>query len=133
MPQGALSEAETVRPPVYSFVNANESSLLASRVVLAGTSRERRTGLLHAQEMEESAGLWIIPCEAIHTFFMKMAIDAVFLDKALRVVKTKSNLQPFRMAVSLRAHSVLELPPGAVARSRTKVGHQLKCSPGEGH
>jgi hypothetical protein len=113
---------------VYSFRNATESSLLAARVVLAGTSRDRRAGLLHARQMEKWSGLWIVPCEAIHTFFMKMAIDSVFLDRQLRVTKVSTNLQPFRIAVSLRAHSVLELPPGTVLRSRTKAGDQLQCS-----
>jgi uncharacterized protein len=78
--------------------------------------------------MEESTGLWILPCEAIHTFFMKMSIDSVFLDRELRVTKVEKNLRPFRVALSLRAHSVLELPPGTVLRSRTEVGDRLECS-----
>jgi uncharacterized protein len=113
---------------VYSFRNTDKASLLAARVVLAGTSRDRRTGLLGKREMEDLTGMWILPCEAIHTFFMKMAIDSVFLDKQLRVTKVKANLCPFRIAVSLRAHSVLELPPGTVLRSRTEVGDRLECS-----
>lgn len=115
----------------YSFRNLNESSLIARRVTLATTSKQRREGLLRSESLECSAGLWIVPCEAIHTFFMKFAIDAVFLDRALRVTNVKTNLRPFRMAASLRAHSVLELPVGAVAHSRTEVGHQLQCSPEE--
>lgn len=111
---------------LYSFRNISEDSLVASRVFLAGTSRERRAGLLHVHRMDELTGLWIIPCEAIHTFFMRMAIDAVFLDKQFRVTKVRANLAPFRMAASLRAHSVLELTPGTIGRSRTKVGDRLE-------
>lgn len=101
---------------------------MAARVVLAATSRQRRKGLLQFTETEEWNALWIVPCEAIHTFFMKFAIDAVFLDRRLRVTKVKTNLLPFRMAASLRAHSVLELPTGSVTRARIRVGHQLQCS-----
>ena len=64
-------------------------------------------------------GLWIVPCEAIHTFWMKFAIDAVFLDKNKRVTKVVSNLRPSRLAMSLRARSVLELPAG---RGRRRAG-----------
>lgn len=113
----------------YSFVNTNESSLIAGRVTVAGTSNERRVGLLRLSAFAELTGLWIIPCEAIHTFFMKFPIDAVFLDRALRVVSIRTGLRPFRIAASLRAYSVLELPTATVAKSRTRVGHQLQCSP----
>jgi uncharacterized membrane protein (UPF0127 family) len=115
----------------YSFRNTDEQSSIAHRVTVAATSKQRREGLLRSNSLESSAGLWIVPCEAIHTFFMKFAIDAVFLDRGLRVTSIKTNLRPFRIACSLRAHSVLELPVGAVARSRTKVGHRFQCSPEE--
>jgi uncharacterized membrane protein (UPF0127 family) len=98
--------------------------------MLADTSAERRRGLSRLDAMGESSGLWMVPCEAIHTFFMKFAIDALFLDKTLRVTNMKSHLRPFRIAGSLRAFSVLELPAGTIVRSRTRIGHQLRCSPG---
>jgi uncharacterized protein len=110
---------------LVSFQNRERSSCLASRVRIAGTSSERRRGLLDVAEFVD-AGLWIVPCEAIHTFGMKMAIDTVFLDRNLRVRKLKANVRPGRIAVCITAHSVLELPPGAIEHSRTAVGDQLE-------
>jgi hypothetical protein len=98
--------------------------------MLAETSAQRRRGLLLLDAMEESSGLWIVPCEAIHTFFMNFAIDVLFLDKALRVRHMKTHMRPFRIEGSLRAFSVLELPAGTIALSGTRIGHQLMCSPG---
>ena len=77
--------------------------------------------------LEDRPGLWIIPCEAIHTFGMKMAIDSIFLDKQLRVKKVHSSLGPGRIAVCVTAHSVLELRVGSIASSGTKPGDWLEC------
>ena len=60
---------------------------------------------------------------------MKVRLDVVFLDKNLQVRKISSDLGPRRMSVCLRAHSVLELPAGAVARSGTKIGDRLEKTP----
>jgi|SRR5947209_10907919 len=108
------------------LVNQDRESVLASHIRLAGSSAERRRGLLDYRALLEGSGLWIIPCEAIHTFGMKMPIDSVFLDKGLRVTALRLTLNPWRIAICLRAHSVLELPVGTIARSRTQVGDQLR-------
>ncbi len=110
---------------LVTFVNRDRTSTIADRAQLAGTSRERRHGLLGRERFKEFSGLWIVPCEAIHTFGMKMPIDSIFLDRQLRVRGLRTNLQPSRIAICLRAHSVLELPAGTIARSGTQVGDQL--------
>ncbi len=113
---------------LFRFVNLARGSVIAMRVRIAGTSAERRRGLLKTTSLHEDAGLWIVPCEAIHTFGMKLPIDAVFLDKDLRVCSLRCHLRPSRIAFSLRAHSVLELPAGVIARSGTVVGDQLESA-----
>ncbi len=114
---------------LFRFMNLARGSVIAMRVRVAGTSRERRRGLLQTTSLHEDAGLWIVPCEAIHTFGMYLAIDVVFLDKELRVCGLRPNLKPSRIAFSLKAHSVLELPTGTIARSGTVVGDQLDSLP----
>ena len=107
------------------IVNSTKDSVLGDRIELAGRSKDRTKGLLGRSGLDEGEGLWIKPCEAIHMFFMKFAIDAVFIDKRHRVTKVVSNLKPWRLAGSLGAHSVIELPAGAAERSRTEKGDQL--------
>ena len=114
---------------LYRFVNKARGSVLANRVRLARTSAERRRGLLRTTTLHSDAGLWLVPCEAIHTFGMQVAIDAVFLDKELRVCGLRPHLRPSRAAFSWRAHSVLELPAGTIARSGTVLGDQLVREP----
>ena len=45
-------------------------------------------------------------------FFMRFAIDAVFCDRDLRVVKVVRALRPWRMAAARGAKVVIELPAG---------------------
>ena len=72
------------------------------------------------------SGLWIAPCEAVHTFGMKFPIDVVFLDRHNRVNGLRVSLRPRRIAVCLSAHSVLELPEGAIGRTCIELGDHLE-------
>ena len=106
--------------------NQSRNTVLADRADIADTSRKRRTGLLKHKSLEPGEGLWIMPCEAVHTIGMKFPIDVLFVDRKWRVLKIKNNLRRWRMAGCLRAHSVLELPSGMAADTQTVAGDQLE-------
>jgi uncharacterized membrane protein (UPF0127 family) len=72
-------------------------------------------------------GLWIPDCSSIHTCFMRMPIDVAFLDSEQRVVKKSETLGPWRLVSGGKgAHSVLELPAGALAANRIDVGDVIE-------
>lgn len=106
--------------------NSTRGTILADRADVADTSAKRRQGLLKHTGLAAGEGLWIVPCEGVHTFFMKFAIDVVFLNKQRKVIKIRPNMGRSRMALSLRAHSVLELPAGRLAETGTQKGDQLE-------
>jgi uncharacterized membrane protein (UPF0127 family) len=106
--------------------NTTKGTELGDNVLLAGTAQTRNKGLLGRQGLDRGEGLWIKPCEAIHMFFMRFAIDAVFIDKKKRVTKVASHLKPWRLSASFRAHSVVELPAGTAQRTNTERGDQLE-------
>ncbi len=120
---------QPVNNDLYVIHNVTRGVTLATHVALAGTSQARRRGLLDAENLGAGSGLWIVPCEAIHTFGMKVRLDVIFLDKNFQVRKISPDLGPRRMSICLSAHSVLELPAGAVARTGTKLGDRLKKTP----
>jgi uncharacterized protein len=107
-------------------LNATRGVVLGDAVDVADTSAKRRTGLLKRSALPEGEGLWIVPCEGIHTFGMKFAIDVLFLSKARKVVKIRKQMVKRRMSVCLTAHSVLELPAGTADRTGTEAGDQLE-------
>lgn len=70
--------------------------------------------------------MWIVPCESVHTFFMKFPIDLIYIDKKHRVKKTRSSVPAWRLSACLSAHSVIELPAGTIHASRTEKGDLLE-------
>ena len=108
------------------LVNRTRGALLAERVEHAVAMAERLRGLLGRSELAAGNALAIAPCAAIHTFFMKFAIDAVFLDGSGRVVRALPALRPWRATrFHRRAAQVVELPAGTLARTGTREGDQL--------
>ena len=110
--------------------NVTKGTSIADRALIADTSQKRRTGLLKHTGLEDGEGLWIVPCEGVHMFGMKFDIDVLFLSKQRKVLKVSPRMAASglarRMALSLMAHSVLELPAGMAARTQTVVGDQLE-------
>jgi uncharacterized membrane protein (UPF0127 family) len=106
--------------------NVTRSALLGHAVDIADNSTKRRTGLLKHTNLEPGHGLWIAPCEAVHTFGMKFAIDVVFLSKKRKILKIRKDMVRRRIALCLTAHSVLELPAGTLEATGTQAGDQLE-------
>ncbi|MEZ5398333.1 MAG: DUF192 domain-containing protein [Bryobacteraceae bacterium] len=111
--------------------NVTKGTILCDRGLAADTSEKRRTGLLKHKSLPEGEGLWIVPCEGVHTFGMNFPIDVVYLNKKRVVVKLRPNMVKRRMSFCLRAHSVLELPTGMIAKTQTAVGDQLELIRGD--
>jgi uncharacterized membrane protein (UPF0127 family) len=111
--------------------NVSRGTSLGEAVETADSSQTRNKGLLGRHGLEPGTGLWIVPCEAIHMFFMKFAIDVVYIDKKKTVRKTVKALRPWRISMCLAAHSVIELPVGAIDSSGTVVGDRLEIGKAE--
>ena len=106
--------------------NQTKGQVLADRADIADTSAKRRTGLLKHTGLAPGEGLWIAPCEGVHTFGMKFPIDVLFLNKKKKILKARPDMVKGRIAFSLLAHSVLELPAGTLAQTGTVAGDQLE-------
>jgi uncharacterized membrane protein (UPF0127 family) len=82
-----------------------------------------------SSQFPRGQGLWISPSHGIHTFAMRFAIDAVYLDRERIVIHIEEDLKPWRIApVRIQAASVLELPTGTVRESLTVIGDQVDIS-----
>ncbi len=112
--------------------NPTRKTVLATCLEVAGSARERNKGLLGRDGLAAGEGLWLCPCEAVHTFWMRFSIDLVYLDRQRRVRKLRSAVPPWRLSACLTAHSVLELPPGTILDTQTQPGDALEFSPASG-
>lgn len=108
--------------------NLTRHSVLADCAAVADCETTRRRGLLGRDGLAPGEGLWILPCEAIHTFGMRFSIDLVYIDRKQRVRKVRSAVPPWRLSACLTAHSVIELASGTVLATRTMKGDILEFS-----
>jgi uncharacterized membrane protein (UPF0127 family) len=111
--------------------NERNRQQLANQLLAAFDSNTRRTGLLRHEVLPEGSAMVIAPTNAIHTFFMRFAIDVAFVTREGRIVKVCHNLRPWRIAIAPRAFAVIELPSGTLARSNTVWGDPLAIVPAE--
>jgi uncharacterized membrane protein (UPF0127 family) len=86
-------------------------------------------GLLGRSELPEGEGILLRPAGSIHTFFMRFAIDVVFLDRDLVVLGIEPALGPWRTAGRRGAKSVVELASGECERRGIQVGDALAVVP----
>jgi uncharacterized membrane protein (UPF0127 family) len=95
---------------------------------VADTSAKRNVGLLGREQLSSGEGLWIRPCQAVHTFWMRFPIDLVYLDRKNRIRKLSDEVPAWRMSACLVAHSVIELPSGTIRNTQTQPGDTLEFS-----
>jgi uncharacterized protein len=130
------SEPETSAPQVqpvgdsrFIVTNLTRNTILADRLEKADTAAKRNKGLLGRSGLDAGEGLWIVPCESVHTFFMQFPLDLVYLDRNHRILKVRAGVRPWRLSACLVAHSIVELPAGVIAASQSQRGDQLELSP----
>lgn len=102
---------------------------LIGSVEVATSFASRLFGLMGRKDLSR-ARLLIPGCSSIHTFFMRGAIDIVFLDRHSKAVASFEEVRPWRMLWGpSRAESTLELPPGSIREQQIGVGDQIECLP----
>jgi uncharacterized membrane protein (UPF0127 family) len=97
---------------------------------LADTSLRRMKGLLGRDGLDEGAGLVLTPCNSVHTWFMRFAIDVLFLDGKGTVLRAVRSMRPFQLAWGgLRAKTTIELPAGTIDAIDVRPGAQIRIEP----
>lgn len=108
--------------------NLTRHTVLATSLEVAESSAQRNKGLLGREALNPGEGLWIRPCESVHTFWMRFPIDLVYLDRDLHIRKLVRDVRPWRLSGCLSAHSILELPSGTIRGTLTEIGDLLEFS-----
>lgn len=108
-------------------LNVTRQTQVAAEVDVADNYFKRLLGLMGKPGLPPQRGLWIVPCKDIHSCFMRFEFDALFVDKANRVVHMEQRMKPWRISKFVKAsHAVLELPPGTIEATGTQIGDQLE-------
>jgi uncharacterized protein len=127
--RNCISRRRAASPDIrVSVSNITRQTVLAECVEIADRGAKRRKGLLGRLQLFPGEGLWILPCEAVHTIGMRFPIDLIFLDRQHRVRKIRSDVPSWRLSGCISAHSVLELPSGTIRNTQTTTGDTLELS-----
>jgi uncharacterized protein len=116
--------------PTTGLLLRADGTVVCPACVVADRPHTRLRGLLGRDGLRAGEGLLIRPTSAIHTFFMRFAIDVVFIDRAGVVLKVVSALRPWRFAGSRGARGALELRAGEAAMRGIRPGDELRLSKG---
>lgn len=109
--------------------NATRGAELGSTVAVADRWWARLKGLLGAPQLGPGEGLLLTPCRAVHMLGMRWPLDVAFADAELRVVALYPALPPrARTAWHREAVHALELPPGTLQLTGTRVGDRLRMA-----
>jgi uncharacterized protein len=111
----------------WKAINLRRNNNLSQRLTIANTFWSSLRGLLGKEHLSEGDGLLLIPCQSVHTMFMRFPIDVIFLDKEGQVIHLIEKMTPWRVSRHLiKARSVLEVPAGTIARTDTHQGDFIK-------
>ena len=110
-----------------AVLNKTRSSIVGTGIRVADTFVSRLRGLMFTESLGPGEGLWIQPCNSIHTFGMRFEFDALFLGPDGIVVGRYERFQRNRISrVFWNARGVLELPAGTIERTGTEVGDEIQ-------
>lgn len=110
----------------YRVVNETRGSVLGTRVEMADRFWPRLRGLIGRGELAPGEGLILLPSRGVHMYGMTYPIDVAFADPEGAVVAVYRDLSPgARTKVHRGARAAIELPPGTLAETGTRVGDRV--------
>jgi uncharacterized membrane protein (UPF0127 family) len=110
----------------FYVYNRTRQSFLSLGVGIADTHFKSLKGLLGRRELRQDDGLWVIPCQGIHTIGVLFPIDVIYLDADRKVIHLVEHLSPFRIGpIKVNCESVLEMPTRTIYASHTQIGDSL--------
>ncbi|HEU5101068.1 MAG TPA: DUF192 domain-containing protein [Roseiflexaceae bacterium] len=117
---------------IIQILNQTRDRVLATRAELARSFWARGRGLMGRASLPEGYALIIWPESSIHTFFMRVPIDVLFVDRGDRVIGLREAMppsRPFAGVAPWRGRYVIEMPAGVIAATGTAIGDQLTLDP----
>jgi uncharacterized membrane protein (UPF0127 family) len=104
------------------------SQPIFSKGKVATSFFSRFMGLMGKKQMEKEEALIFPHCNSIHTCFMRIDIDVIFVSPQGKVIKIFHRLKPWRFLMPVKgAKHVIEIESGACEKKNIKDGDFLIC------
>ena len=102
--------------------NITKQTIISSDTFYAESFWARSRGMI-ARNFTTFDGMVFENCNAIHTFFMSVKIDVIFIDSTYRISSLHESLATWLPLIrDSKANTVMELPLGTIARAKCSVG-----------
>ena len=117
-------------------VSLKNQRVIADKCLVADRFFVRLRGLIGRSSLERTEGMWFPRCSSVHTLWMSMSIDVVFLRPSSTarpgvwvVSSVHSSVRPWRLLPlgDWRASEVLELSAGAAKEGDLSPGDDVQC------
>ena len=120
-------ESETAVSIGMKVRNKTRDRILGDGIRETCSPFDRMRGLLGVEGLSPGEGLWLCPCNSIHSLGMAFEFDALFLNRGMRVVALYRRFRKNRLSrIYWDARGVLELPEGTIERTGTEVGDEVE-------
>ena len=117
----------------YSVVLDETGEVIATKCNLAVNFMTRLIGLMFRTDMNVDEALLIIPCNSVHTFFMRFTLDLILIDSDGNVVHEEKEMLPGRLLKPVHnAWAALELKGGRLGcleSNRSLEGMKIRFEP----
>ena len=107
------------------IINLSKKTLLARCPQVATGLLARGRGMI-GRDFSDFDALVFHNCNSVHTMFMRINIDLLFVDIENSVCGVRENLPPWRLLLrDPHAVTFIELPAGAAAMARIEPGDRI--------
>ncbi len=120
-----------MRTNTWRLLNETSGKTIVAELRIADGFWSRLAGLQFRRPLPSTAGMLLVPCNSVHTCFLRFPVDVVFLDSQGSVLAVRRNLRPWRLAWGPRkSHAVLEVLAGS---ADVECGEMLRIEPASRH
>ena len=111
---------------MQQLFNKTKNTIIVGNLLVADCFWSRLKGLMGKRDMLENDGLLIVPCNSVHSMFMRFPIDLLFLDRDLNIIKIIESFKPWKATPIFRGcHQVIELRAGVAAKKGVSANDKL--------
>lgn len=108
---------------IIKIINQTKGTNLAQKAGITDNFLTRLIGLLNRKSLNSGEGLYITPCNSIHSWFMRFSFDAIFIDEDMQVIHIINKMPAFKFSPIIKsAKGVIELPAGTIFETKTQLG-----------
>lgn len=111
---------------MLQLINKSKKNIIVENLFLADSFWSRMKGLMGKKDLPEDEGLLLVPCNSVHSMFMRFPIDLLFLNRELRVIKIIDRFKPWKATPIIRdCYQVVELKAGVASKKGVTIKDEL--------